>query len=500
MEGIGIEKTQRFNIFSGNQTVIVQDNHTPKQTGQFRYRRMLPNGDCLMTVKHDEAAKAVEVLVDHHKIISYRKSLLGQGYIGPIYGCAPPTSTHAGGYMSRLALLRRVRSLGNNGAIESMVKMEVCAGEYCYKLGKQGGAGGSGGADTSGSTKGLSSVCFELLDTRDNEVHDGAENNGSFDKGKSRLDALCSYGAHMVYARRNYCRRSIKPCQNAAGISLLDGTQFIHNPATTNMPYRFFIYDLPFTGNGLFLLMHHPLKEPRPRANLAFIVIFVAVEIHMALPNVAAAQLQQFEVLALQRTATTCSRPTREQLDVSHRGRPKRLHSPANTPTYSGRALPHTTCLRGACLYPSALSTGLECPCLMDITGPASSAQQNAPGAIFNLLQVAKVLGSVRTSSANTRTTAAATATAPPASPYPSPTPSSHTSNATAPAQSNLPSNAMMSGLAAPDNAHHSETSPRPQVPPFLRDWHPLWYDLVREMLNRASRSRTSSAAPYGPI
>ncbi|KFY45210.1 hypothetical protein V494_01078 [Pseudogymnoascus sp. VKM F-4513 (FW-928)] len=105
-----------------------------------------------------------------------------------------------------------------------------------------------------------------------------------------------------------------------------------------------------------------------------------------------------------------------------------------------------------------------------------SSAQQNAPGATSNLLQAAQVLGSVGTPSATTRTTAAATATAPaapPASLYPSPTASSHTFNAAAqpaaqppnhsPVQTNLPSNAVMSNPAAPNNAQQFETPRRQQ-------------------------------------
>ncbi|OBT63107.1 hypothetical protein VE03_07446 [Pseudogymnoascus sp. 23342-1-I1] len=106
----------------------------------------------------------------------------------------------------------------------------------------------------------------------------------------------------------------------------------------------------------------------------------------------------------------------------------------------------------------------------------ASSAHQHAPGATSNLLQAAQVLGSVGAPSASTRTTAAATATAPaapPASLYPSPTASSHTFNAAAqpsaqppnhsPAQTNLPSNTVMSNAAAPNNAQHFETPRRQQ-------------------------------------
>ncbi|KFY96649.1 hypothetical protein V498_02579 [Pseudogymnoascus sp. VKM F-4517 (FW-2822)] len=106
----------------------------------------------------------------------------------------------------------------------------------------------------------------------------------------------------------------------------------------------------------------------------------------------------------------------------------------------------------------------------------ASSGQQNASGATSNLLQAAQVLGSVGTPSVSTRTTAVATATAPaapPASLYPSPTASSHTFNAAAqpaaqppnhsPAQTNLPSNAVMSNPAAPNNAQHFETPRRQQ-------------------------------------
>ncbi|KFY45560.1 hypothetical protein V495_02913 [Pseudogymnoascus sp. VKM F-4514 (FW-929)] len=107
----------------------------------------------------------------------------------------------------------------------------------------------------------------------------------------------------------------------------------------------------------------------------------------------------------------------------------------------------------------------------------ASSAHQNAPGATSNLLQAAQVLGSVGTPSASTRTTAAATATAPGAPParlYPSSPTASHTFNAAAqpaaqppnhsPAQTNLPSNAIMSNPAAPNSAQQFETPRRQQA------------------------------------